>query len=686
VSNEIENPLADRLNSKLFRIAAFLFFTYLVIGSFRPMMDNVDLGWHLAQGRWMVENGSIYRHDALNYPNLGHPVVDEYPLFQIILYEAWKLGWWGPCLLTALAYGCLLGVFLRAGSIFQLEGSALLTWSLGVMMLYLQLAFPLRPHVATFLGVTILGVFLLRHREARTWIEFWPMALLQIGWTNGHSGFVLGPALVAFFGLEMVLREVRQIGTVPWGKVRVWSGAFGLILFSCLVNPFGFARFGPPFYQNGLESIRAYVSEMHPLSGGTAALYGKITWVALIVVVLAVVRARGAISFGLLLMTALLYEQAHDALKSWPLFGLCLPLLVLSSGAFSARGKRQTFGWLNLLGNFVVAGVLGCAIVTRLDGSFPSSLQVIWREYDEGRSELSYSAAAWMQKQGISGRLLHRSEDGGWLQEAGFDRGETFGDTGFGKFDENFVHLLGLLSDRPGLVPVYLKTYQPLYVVCGNPCYQWPFFLRQSGWRLIFYTSNNSVWTQAETRPDLPTVPGEKVQTIFAQDIIKNGRPTDVLLLARNIITLQSMGLEDFAFSTFNSLPESTRHAGWFWEAARVLCFEVPSLSPEHRHQLLAEAESLHDAALTSDFRAYAHEADGDASCAREILDSHPPEELSDHGADLLLQLDLDENRPEALNLAERSDCFERGDGLHWKLLAQAEIRAGRTREAASPK
>ena len=89
------------------------------------MLDNVDIGWHVAQGRWMVEHGAIYRHDALNYPNLGHAVIDEYPLFQVAVYFAYALGWWGPCLLTALAYVTLFALFFDAARRSGLQPSAL---------------------------------------------------------------------------------------------------------------------------------------------------------------------------------------------------------------------------------------------------------------------------------------------------------------------------------------------------------------------------------------------------------------------------------------------------------------------------------------------------------------------------------------------------------------------------------
>jgi hypothetical protein len=670
--------LAQRLNGKLYGVALLLALVYVVAGGFRPMLDNVDIGWHVAQGRWMVEHGAIYRHDVLNYPNFGRPAVDEYPFFQVVLYLFSKPGWWGPCLLTAASYAALIILLARAARVFQLEGSALFTLSVAALILYLQVAFPLRPHLVTYLSVTILAIFLLRHREARNWTEFWPVALLQIVWTNSHSGFVLGPALVALFGLEMTVRRAISDPAACGRTLRVWVPAFLLVLLACFVNPFGPERFQPVFYQEHLESIRAYVGEMQPLGGGAATLYGELTLIAAAAVVLTAIFRRGAISYSLLLVAILFYFESLSVKKAWPVFGLFIPLLILSSGAFAASDSRQKpAGRLSVIGNFVVAALFAMGAAVRLDGGFSGSLQAAWRDHDLGRTELSTKAAEWMKAHGIEGRLLHRCEDGGCLQQAGYDHGETFGDTGFGKYDAAFVHTLGLLSERPALLPSFIRTYHPDYVVCGTFCYAWPYYLRQNGWSPVFYSTNSSVWARPETRSDLTRVSDDEVKTTFDRDLTAYGRPSDSALYGRNLLMLQSMGLEDFAFSQLTSLPDEVHHAPWYWEAARILCFETPRFSPEHRHQLLNEAEHLPADALTAEFRAYAHEADGDTAGARQILTALSPAQLGSHAADLLLKLDLQENRPEALVLAERPGGFELRDGFHWELAAEAEAAAG---------
>ncbi len=668
--------LAERLESKLCRLSVLLIILWVVLIGFRPMMDNVDLGWHVAQGRWMVHHLSFYRHEIYNYPNLGHPVIDEYPLFQLVLYAAWKLGWWGPCLLTALTYGLLTVLLLRAAKAFNLGTSSLFCFSVGLMFLYLQVAFPLRPHMVTYLCIAVLGIFLLHHRNVTSWTLFGPIALLQVVWVNCHSGFIIGPAMVALFGIEMTIRHWLATKAFPSSTAQAWLGAFLLILLACFVNPYGWSRFYLPFYQDQLDSIRAYVGEMEPLYGGRLAIYSHVTLVTIFAVILGLIARQGATAYSFLLLGIVFYLQAQSVQKAWPVFGVFVPLVVLGSGAFSTTMiPRKVEAWLNLFGHFAIAVIAGMAINIAVNPSWPTSIESQWKELDHGRSELSVEAVKWMKANGMQGRLFHRCEDGGLLQQEGFP--QTFSDTGFGKYDEAFIHEVGLVNERPALIPRYLTAYKPDYVVCSNFCYQWPYYLRQGGWYPIFYSPNSSVWKPLGngTAPLLQSP--QKIEKSFEDDLNTNGLPHDRALLGRNIIALNSIGLEDFAFATLTGLPRADHLQPWYWEAARIMCFDQPPFSKVHRDALLKEADSLHDDTLTADFRAYCLYASGDIDATLRFLGTLPSERLDNASAELLLRIELYRKDPAALALARRQACYDLRNGRRWMYLAQAEEQFG---------
>jgi hypothetical protein len=681
VSNE--NGVAQRLNGKLHRVFLGLLFAVVVLNGFRPMLENVDLGWHIAQGRWMVHHLAVYRADAFNYPNLGRPVIDEYPVFQVVLYVAACLGWWGPCLFAALCYAFLLGVLVAAARSLGLIASATFALSLGLLLLYLQVAFPLRPHLATYLGIAIFGTFLLRHREAGTWIHFWPLALVQVVWTNCHSGFVIGPPLVAIFGMEMIVRRWQRSRLFPWTAVRTWSGATALVFLGCFVNPYGVERFYPPFYQDRLESIRAYVGEMQPLNPGSAAVYNHLTLYAVILVALAVLLRRGAVSVSFVFVALFFYVEALSVKKSWPVFGLFLPLLVLSTAAFAriTITRRKWIAWLGVGGHIAVMVPLVMALMTRLDGHSDGSLRVLWQDFDRGRTELPVTATAWMKAHGLTGRIFHRCEDGGWLQQEGFT--ETFADTGFGKYDEALIHETGLVADRPALLARYLPAYRPGFVLCDGFAFRWPAYLEKDGWRMIFYSPNSSVWALPGTRPDLPTLEAAQVQAVFDSDMDRFGRPRNLLLYGRDLIALHSVGYSDFVAARMAALPADLHREGWYWEAARIICFDFPEAPETIRERFRAEAAALNIDGLTAEFRAYDAYAEHRVAEAQGILSAIPAGQLSDREAALLLRVEMETHGPGALELARRQSLFDLDDGEHWKDLAQLEDAAGNQATAA---
>ena len=134
--------LGERLNGKLHRLFVVLIFAWVVLNGFTPVMNQVDLGFQVAQGRWMVDHIAPYSHDVFNYPNLGHPIIDEYPLFDLVLYSAWSLGWWGPCLLATLACVTLVAVLLRGAKALRLPDSTAVAIAIGLMLLFLLVSAP----------------------------------------------------------------------------------------------------------------------------------------------------------------------------------------------------------------------------------------------------------------------------------------------------------------------------------------------------------------------------------------------------------------------------------------------------------------------------------------------------------------------------------------------------------------
>jgi hypothetical protein len=411
---------------------------------------------------------------------------------------------------------------------------------------------------------------------------------------------------------------------------------------------------------------------MEPLTGGAATLVTYLSICAAVLVALAVLLHRGGISFAFLILAIFTLTQAQEIKKAWPVFGLFIPLLVLSSAAFAPR-PRASGSLAGVAALFGATALAALAVVGRLNPNWGSGIAKQWHEYDCGHTELPVDAIAWMKSNHISGRIFNRCEDGGILQQEGYDHGEIFADTGFGKYDEAFIHEVGLVNERPALIPKYIAAYHPDFVVCGNFCFQWPFYLRNAGWRLIFYTPNSSVWTRADIRPDLPTIENGIISA-FQVDRYDEGMPSPTLF-GRNLIALHSLGLSDLAVDVLLQT-ENRENAPWVWEAARIMAFDTPALSEAQRQPLerIAEAEPQ-DHPVLREFRAYSAQAK--PANAKQILLSFPEFPLRNAEAQLLAKIELEQNDSSALALARRTDCWDLRNGRHWQYLAEAEERWG---------
>lgn len=189
------------------------------------VMQGSDLWWHIAGGRWMLENGTLRVADPFSYTAAGKRWLNDSWLSDVQLYlwtelfgletlAYWK---WGLMILTWL-------VLLRAA--WRLGGDA--TSAFLAVLLGLGIAAPfldVRPQLYSFLGWALLLDLCVRQTSPPRWLP-----LLYLAWVNLHAGFLLGllclPLLLAPHYLDAGSggrRQLLAIGT--------------LCVAACLINP-----------------------------------------------------------------------------------------------------------------------------------------------------------------------------------------------------------------------------------------------------------------------------------------------------------------------------------------------------------------------------------------------------------------------------------------------------------------
>ena len=171
---------------------------------FTTMQDS-DLWWHLAGGRWIAQTRALHFTDPFSFTRHGRPWFHPEWLTDVILH-AWdrlfgtaSLVWWKWGLLVAtfgLLFRLLRQICGRSGSAYLAMLAAI---AIGAPF------FDIRPQLHTLLGFVVILFFALT-LSRRLWI----LPLVLMLWANLHSGFLLG-----LFTIIMVLSISFFYGEAP---------------------------------------------------------------------------------------------------------------------------------------------------------------------------------------------------------------------------------------------------------------------------------------------------------------------------------------------------------------------------------------------------------------------------------------------------------------------------------------
>ena len=236
-------------NARLIVLGAALAAFALVL--FAPaVLNDGDTYWHIAAGRWMIDNQAVLRIDPFSYTFAGHPWQTHEWLAEIVMALAYVgAGWSGVVVLFAAAAALTAGLLAHHLS-RRLQGLAL------VVTLLLSLAcvagsLLARPHLLALplLEMWTAGLIIARE-EGRA--PSWKLLPLMVLWANLHSSFLIGLVLILPFALEAVQEESRTRAAA----LRGWGVFAGLALLASIVTPHGISGLIFPFKLLAMPSLQ----------------------------------------------------------------------------------------------------------------------------------------------------------------------------------------------------------------------------------------------------------------------------------------------------------------------------------------------------------------------------------------------------------------------------------------------
>ena len=235
-------------------------------------MQDFDLFWQLATGRWVVQHHRFFSTDVFSYTASGQPWI--YPAGSGVIFYLTHLAG-GYALVT------WLGALTSAGTIALLlrknrsEASAL---ALVAAPLIANRTQPRAEMFTTILFAAFLALLWSHYRGRQ--VRLWLLPLLMLLWVNLHPGFVAGIALsIAYVVLELLQFPVGATRLEAIARLRRAWPWLAATAASTLVNPWGPLIYVTLIRQQRAQVLHAaWVAEWQGVPLSWASLHQAMDW------------------------------------------------------------------------------------------------------------------------------------------------------------------------------------------------------------------------------------------------------------------------------------------------------------------------------------------------------------------------------------------------------------------------
>src|SRR5689334_2114913 len=245
-------PYLRRYGIYIFLIS-FLCVYYVTNGAL--MLGHYDLGWHLAAGDVIRQQGHVPLHDPWSFTAADKQWFNLYWLWDVVASFVFQYAGFGGLIFMVVATGAAIASYLA--SLCLRYGASTASACIAVFaacLLYPAFAaapniyLAASPNIATMLfAVLFYGECLKRSR--------WLLALpaVMVLWANLHGGFLLGFFVIGVFGGVALLRR-------DWAGVRVFALVGAACLVATLINPLGWRLYEGSAATLG-HFVQAYITE-----------------------------------------------------------------------------------------------------------------------------------------------------------------------------------------------------------------------------------------------------------------------------------------------------------------------------------------------------------------------------------------------------------------------------------------
>lgn len=255
-------------------LGVFLVMVFFAV-SYKISGDD-DLFWHLATGRYIVENKVVPDKDVFGHITSGTEWIPFEWGWDVLTYGLYNIGGYNAILLFRSLAFCfiflLLYLLLRKFKV----NSFLSIFALFVLLVAIMDRFSPRPHILTYIFFVVLLYILLSYKyidkiKYKRWLYFVPLIFLL--WANSHMGVLAGGLILFVFTISETIiylkpssftsSEIKALGKTELRNLWIISAASALML---LVNPHGFNTYIYAYSHTKMKMLESVNEWQSPFS------------------------------------------------------------------------------------------------------------------------------------------------------------------------------------------------------------------------------------------------------------------------------------------------------------------------------------------------------------------------------------------------------------------------------------
>ena len=400
-------------------------------------VSDLDLGWQVASGRYLVEHHQIPRVELFSYTAQGKEWI--YPPFSGAIFYLLYLAGGYSALSWLSAFACAATVALLIASGGRLVAAL-------AIVAVPAIAFRTLPRAEMFTTVLFAAVLAILWRNycgkpARLWV----LPALFLLWANLHLGFISGLGLLGaavFFDLcDMLFAERRASALARLKHLVPWITAS---FAATLVNPWGWRLYEAIYRQNKVMQIHSvFIGEWSSVHFGSLAWHQALDatdpssadWWLLGAAALAILVAIWKKRFG---PAVVLAAGMYLAIEHIRLQGLFAVLAVVIGGSLLSEFAREIAARGALSTKMVESpkpvvsvghvsprmALLVSAVFMILVGLRITDLVSDRYYFDSGQTTLFGTGPSWwyperaadfLKREGLPGNVFHDYDLGGYL-------------------------------------------------------------------------------------------------------------------------------------------------------------------------------------------------------------------------------------------------------------------------------